>query len=409
MERFRLLYALAWRNLWRNARRTSLVLLAVAFGMWSILSFTALLQGWGASTLTAALKNMTSQGQIHARGYLDDPGAMHRLPPAKGRLAALLNGPAVRQWGPRIAVPAAIQSAYQTMPVSLIGIDPVRERGLSFITTAVHDGRNLANKNARGILLGHKLAQRLHARIGQRIVVMSQGANGALAERGMRVIGLFSATPQVEEREVFISLRQAQALLGMGHDITGIAFDLHDINGLGSFIHRLRLAAPNRDIQSWDTLRPMTKAMTEFSGAFINIWIVIMFVLMAFGIVNTLLMSLHERVRELALFEALGLRPQLVLAQVTLESALVILLGIVSGTALAGVTVLAFHGGLDLGFLARGAEWFGAGRVLFLHLRLSQALRIGGLVWALGVTAGLIPTWRMVRRVPIDVINRSPT
>jgi len=409
MKRFSLLFSLAWRNLWRNPRRTGLVLVAIGVGVWSMLSFNALLKAWSASSLEAALKNMTGQGQIHAPGYLDDPGVSHRLPPLSGNLRALLNDPAVKQWAPRVKVPAAIQSEYETWPVTLIGIDPVRERGLSFIDTAVSKGNSLDEANAPGILLGRQLAKRLHTGIGKRIVLMSQNGSGGLAERGFKVIGLFSAAPQIERSEVFIAIRQAQTMLDMDREISEISFDLHRPNDLPHFIRRLRKAAPDLDIESWETLRPMTKAINQLMNGFVQVWIGVMFVLMAFGIVNTLLMSLHERVRELAMLQALGLRPRLIFAQVTLESALVVFWGVVVGMGLSVGTILVFHNGLNLGFLARGSEWLGAGRVLYPKLVVSQFIGTGVLVWMLGIAAGLLPTWRMVRSVPIEAINRSAT
>ena len=97
-EKTRLLGALAWRNLWRNPRRTGLVLVAVTIGMWSIISFTALLEAWSASSLDSTLKDLTGQGQIHAQGYLDNPDAAHHMAPPSGTLETLLNGPAVAHW-----------------------------------------------------------------------------------------------------------------------------------------------------------------------------------------------------------------------------------------------------------------------------------------------------------------------
>jgi len=406
MEKLHLLFSLAWRNLWRNPRRTALVLVAVGVGVWSMLSFTALMQAWNASTLDASLMDMTGQGQIHARGYLDDPGVDRSLPPTSTKLHALLDGAEVRRWAPRVRVPAAIQSEYQTWPVTL---DPVRERGLSFIAAAVKKGRSLAGADDQGILLGRELSRRLHTAVGKRVVLMSQDASGALAERGFKVIGLFSAAPQAEKTYAFVAIDRARAMLCMGQESSEIAFDLQRMDELSPFVSRLRAAAPDLDVQSWQTLRPMVKAMSGLSDGFIKIWIAVMFVLMAFGIVNTLQMSLHERVRELALLQALGLRPRLIFAQVTLEAALVVGLGVAAGAALSVATVLAFHGGLDLGFLARGAEWFGAGRVLYPRLVPAQFVDIGLLVWVLGIVAGLRPTWRMVRSVPIEAINRDPT
>lgn len=409
METLRLLFALAWRNLWRNSRRTALVLVAVGVGVWSMLSFAALLQAWSASSLTAALLDMTGQGQIHARGYLDDPGVGHRLAAPSPVLRARLDSPGVAAWAPRVRVPAALQSEYGTWPVTLFGIDPARERGLSFIATAVRQGQPLAGADAPGILLGRKLARRMHTGVGKRVVLMGQDVNGALVERGFRVAGLFAAAPQAEDAYVFVGLAPAQAMLGLGDDVSEIAFDLTDRNALPGFLAGLRAAAPAADVRDWATLRPMTRAMDRLSDGFVQIWIVIMFALMAFGIVNTLLMSLHERLRELALFQALGLRPRLVFAQVTLEAALVVLLGVAAGTLAAIATVLAFHGGLDLGFLARGAEWLGAGHVLYPHIAWPQFAGIAVLVWAMGVAAGLWPTWRMVRQVPVDAISRAQT
>jgi ABC-type lipoprotein release transport system permease subunit len=409
MKKSGLFFSLAWRNLWRNPRRTGLVLVAVGVGVWSMLTCTAALQAWSESSLDAALKDMTGQGQIHAREYLDDPGVGHCLAPPSGELLALLNGPAVRQWASRVRVPAAIQSEYETWPVSMIGIDPNHEQGLSFIATAVTEGRALDGIDAPGILLGRKLAKRLRTDIGKRVVVLSQDSSGALAERGFVIVGLFSAAPEAEDGYAFVGMKQAQEMLRMGQAVSEIAFDLRDGEDLPGFITRLRRAAPDLDIKSWETLRPLTKAITQIMDGFIQVWIVILFVLMAFGIVNTIMMSLHERVRELALLQALGLRPGLIFVQVTLESALLVVLGVAAGSALAFATIQSFHNGLDLGFLARGSQWFGAGKVLYPKFNALQFIGTGLLVWVLGIVAGLWPTWRIVRRVPMEAINRSPT
>lgn len=409
MEKTLLLFVLSWRSLWRNTRRTTLVLLAVSLGVWSMLSFTALLQAWNASSLAASLKNMTGQGQLHARGYLDNPNIEYQIAPPSGALLDVLNGNDVRQWAPRVRVPAAIQSAYDTWPVTMYGIDPKREKGLSFIDSAVHEGHRLHAGNSPGVIIGQKLARRLHSGIGKRIVLMSQGKSGELAERGFKVIGLFSASPSVEDRDVFIGVGIAQKMLGIGDNITGITFDLQDMGKLPSFIQKIKNTSPNYVVRSWEELQPMTKAMSKLMNGFIQVWIVIVLMLMVFGIVNTLLMSMHERLREISLLQALGLRPWLVFSQVSLESAILVLVGVLAGILFYMLTILSFRNGLDLGFLARGAEWLGAGRILYPVFHVYQSIEIGIFVWLIGLMTGLWPTWRIVRRVPIDAINRSLT
>ncbi|MEJ2345355.1 MAG: FtsX-like permease family protein [Gammaproteobacteria bacterium] len=407
MATFTLLLELAWRNLWRNWRRTLILLLAVGVGVWSLTSSSALMQAWSASSLNAGLRNMTGQGQIHATGYRDDPSVTHRMPMPSGRLLHLLDDAKVAHWAPRVSVPAVIQSEYETYPVTLTGIVPARERGLSFIADTISRGHYLKGADDSGLLLGRKLAARLHTALGRRVVLMSQGAGGALAERGFRVVGIFSSNPDNETNLVFTGLATSQAMLGLHGTITGVSFNLHDIAGLNGYIGDLRAAAPQLDIQPWSTLLPLVDAITKLSDSFVWIWLAIMFALLAFGIVNTLLMSLFERTRELGLLQALGLKPRLIFLQVLLETVLLVGIGVAVGLLAGGATIYAFHGGLDLGFLAAGAQWLGAGQVLYPRFVAGEFFGTGLLIWVLGVGASLWPAWRTVRKTPIDAINRT--
>lgn len=411
MATFGLLLELAWRNLWRNWRRTLVLLLAVGVGVWSLTSTSALMQAWSTSTLDAGLRNMTGHGQIHAAGYRDDPTVSHRMSMPTGQLLHLLDAPKVAHWAPRVSVPAVIQSEYETYPVTLVGIVPAREQGLSFIADTISQGRYLKGGDDSGLLLGRKLAARLHTGLGRRVVLMSQKADGTLAERGFQVVGIFSSNPDNETGLVFTGLATSQATLGLKGgatgEVTGVSFRLRDMAGLGGFVRDLRAAAPPLDIQPWSVLLPLASALSQLSDSFVWIWLAIMFVLLAFGIVNTLLMSLFERTRELGLLQALGLKPRLIFAQVTLETVLLVGLGVSIGLLAGAGTIYAFHDGLDLGFLAAGAQWLGAGQVMYPRFVPGEFFGTGLLIWVLGVAATLWPAWRTVRKTPIDAINRA--
>jgi ABC-type lipoprotein release transport system permease subunit len=411
MTTFGLMIALSWRNLWRNWRRTLILLLAVGIGVWSLTSFASLMQAWSASSLNAGLRNMTGQGQIHAVGYRDDPGTAHLMPMPAGTLLRLLDGTEVRHWAPRVSVPAVIQSEYETYPVTLTGIVPEREQGLSFISDTISQGRYLKGKDDSGLLLGRKLAARLKIKLGRRVVLMSQSSDGTLAERGFRVVGIFSSNPSNETNLVFTGLTNSQAMLGlhggMKEEITGVSFNLFDMGDLTKFVAALRAAAPSLDIQPWSTLLPLVSAITQLSDSFNWMWLAIMFTLLAFGIVNTLLMSLFERTRELGLLQAFGLKPRLIFLQVMLETVLLVGLGVLAGLIAGAATIFAFHGGLDLGFLAVGAQWLGAGQVLYPRFEAGNFFGTGLLIWVLGVGASMWPAWRAVRKTPMDAINRA--
>jgi ABC-type antimicrobial peptide transport system permease subunit len=132
--------------------------------------------------------------------------------------------------------------------------------------------------------------------------------------------------------------------------------------------------------------------METFSQTYIQIWLMVMLLLMAIGIVNTHLIALFERTREFGLMQALGMRPGWIVAQVMLESAMLIGVGVVAGVVLMGVTLLPFTNGLNLGFLAAGAEMAGGTSVLYPRLDVADAVKFSLIVWALGVATTLWPT-----------------
>ncbi|MDE3114983.1 MAG: ABC transporter permease [Pseudomonadota bacterium] len=405
MAKLRMLLPLAWRNLWRNPRRTIITMLVVTVGLWSILTFAVLLRAWSASSRDAAIRLMTGEGQVHAQGYRDDPTSAHRLPPPDAGLMAVLRSASVTVYAPRVRVSAIVQSEYKTLPVTLAGVVPGNERRLSVLPSQVVGGRYLTGPNDIGVVLGRNLARRLKTRVGKRVVVMAQAADGHLAERAFNVVGLFAGPQTAEDEFVFTGIGTAQGFTGIGRDLSEIAFDVRDDDALPVVLAALKKAAPGDDIQSWMTLQPLSYAVSTFFNQFVLIWLWVIFVLMAFGIVNTQLMAVLERTREFGLLQALGMRPRLVLLEVALESVFLVGLGVVLGVALALATVWAFPKGLDLGFLARGAELAGAGHILYPVIEPSDFVDYSLIVWVLGVMATLWPARRASKVSPVEAMS----
>lgn len=403
----KLLIQLAWRNLWRNPRRTLITLVVVAAGLFSVLTLNSLIEAWAQSSRDQVLDLTTGAGQIHAPGYLDDPTVAHRMAPPDAALAKVLNTSPVTAWSARLRVSAVVQSEYRTLPVTLIATDPARERKLSTIPLMIAAGRYLTGPDDPGIVLGRHLAERLKTEIGRRVILMAQAADGTLAQRSFTVEGLFAGSQSAEDNFAFTGLNPAQTMLGAGDQITEISFAIADQQQLGAAIAAMKSAAPGLDVRSWRQLSPMAAAMDTMMSGFVYIWLWVMFALMAIGIVNTQLMAVHDRVREFGLLEALGMRPRLVLMQVAIESALLVGIGVIAGGIAAALTIAALSGGIDLGFLARGAEYFGAGHVLYPHLAPREAVGIAALIWALGVAVSLWPAYRAAKSNPVEAMSHA--
>ena len=402
-----LLAPLAWRNLWRNPRRTLITLAVVAVGVWSILAFDVMLQAWAASAREESLRLLTGDGQIHAAGYLDDPGVDHAMAAPSGALLQVLDGAKVGAWAPRVRVSAILRSEYRTRAVTLLGVAPAAERKVSDLPGEILAGRYLNADDEIGIVIGQDLADRLKTRLGKRVIVMTQAADGHLAELGLPIVGLFGNTRPVQDEYVFIGLGTARQALGLGDRISEVSFDAAPPTALDAVVGALRQEAPDLDVQSWMTLSPLVYTMDTYSRFYTGVWLMVMVVLMAIGIVNTQLMAVFERLREFGLLQALGMRPGLVLAQVMLESALLIGLGVGLGVAVMLVTLLPMSDGVSLGFLAAGSEMAGGGSVLHPRFDPRDAALFSLIVWLLGIAATLWPARKAAKTNPVEAMGAA--
>ncbi len=402
-----LILTLAWRNLWRHRGRTAAILFALALGVWSMVSLAALSRGSLEQQLTKAILHLTGHIQIHAPGYRDDPVIEHRFNSLTPEIAAALSRPEVTAWAARVRVPAVVASERESAGVTLVGIDPPRERSLSFIANAITEGRYLESAEESGVLLGRKLAERLETGLGRRVVLMSQDIHNDVADRGFRVVGIFDAEPEaVETNFVFIGRATAQQLLRLDDTVSEISLMTANRNRLDEILASLRSASPDLDVQPWTVVEPLLVLTEKIVNVILIIWYVIVFTAMSFGLVNTLLMAVFERTREFGLFQALGMPPRHILGQVLAESLILLGMALVAGNALAWGTVYWLEDGLDLSAFAQGFEMFGISPIIYPALTAGDIAAANVLVFVLGLVASLYPAWRAARHVPVEALTR---
>jgi ABC-type lipoprotein release transport system permease subunit len=403
-----LVATLAWRNLWRHTRRTLMILFAFALGVWSMVVIAAITRGSMEQQLDKSILSLTGHIQLHAPGYRDDPVIEHRFAPPDAGLRAALGERDITAWATRVRVPAVVASERESAGVVLVGIEPERERGLSFIPDAITDGRDLGSPDDPGLLLGRKLAEQLETGLGRRVVLMSQDTRNQVGDRGFRVVGIFDTQPQqTEETYVFIGRAVAQDMLKMGEAISEVAVMTADRDHLEAPLARLRAAAPGLDTEPWSVLEPLLTLTREITDVILLIWYAIVFAAMSFGLVNTLLMAVFERTREFGLFQALGMPPRHILGQVLVESLILLALALVLGNLSAWATIVSLEGGIDLSSVAEGMELVGVAPVIYPAWTLGDTLAANTLVFVLGLAASLYPAWRASRHVPVEAITRA--
>ena len=412
-----LLYTLAWRNVWRNRRRTMLILLAIAFGIWSMVTLAAMMRGMIEQQVQNTINNLTGHIQVHAMGYCDDRSIENSMPPPDPTMLKILRGNNVKAWSTRVRVPAVVASERESAGVTLVGIDPEGpkgpegpegEDGLSFIANSVTEGQYLQSTADQGLLLGRKMAERLETSLGKRVVLMSQDIDNDIADRGFRVKGIFDAKMEATETGyLFIGRKCAQDMLKLGENVSELSLVVHDRQDLDAVLQRLTNAARGLDVQPWTKLEPFLVLAVKMYDASMLIWFVVVFLAMSFGLVNTLLMAVFERTREIGLFQALGMRPKFILAQVLLEALTLLITGLVIGNLLAWATIASLGDGLNLSAFAKGLEWAGMSSVIYPLPAPSDIITANLLVIVLGIIASLYPAWRAARYVPVEAITRT--
>ena len=405
----RAVLTLSWRNLWRNHRRTGIMLAAISVGVWAMIFMTAIMRGMVGDMLEQGIRNLPGHIQIHQQGFLDDPSIVNSLASPSGELLAALNDPDTAAWSGRIKVPAVISSERDTRGVMLLGVDPVSEDAITAIAGQVVEGRFLDTVDDKGVVIGLKLAERLETRLGKRIVLMSQDPDNNIAERGFRIVGLYKAKLEaLEEINVYAARGTLQKLLKIGDRVTEIAVVDKDMQNIDPLFKRIKAATPaGLETRAWYEIDTYLSTMLATMDGFVLVWIIIVFLALSFGLVNTLIMAVFERTREIGLIQALGMRPSMILYQIMLESVLLLVIGLTLGNALAVATILPLESGLDISSVAEGMAMMGASSVLYPTLLLDDMILANVVVIILGTLTSILPAWRAARLNPVEAINST--
>ena len=402
------LLRMGWRNLWRNYRRTLIMLAAITTGVWAMIFMSAIMRGMVDDMVQTAVGNLPGHIQIHHPEYLDDPSIANSMPPPDQALREALAHPDILKWSSRVRVPAVITSEHDTRGVTLVGIDPEAESGLSSVADAVVSGRFLHSAQDRGLIVGRKLLNNLKTRVDRRVVVMSQDPDNQIIDRGFRIVGVFEAElVSTEQAFIFAGRKTVQSLLNMGDRISEVVVLGRSYRDVQALAPLEQAAGAGREVLPWYELDTYLGTMLSTMDGFVWVWIVVIFLALSFGLVNTLAMAVFERAREIGLMQALGMRPFMVLSQVLLETLLLLAIGLITGNLLALLSIALTQEGIDLSMVSEGMQMMGASQVLRPALLPGDVLLADAVVIVLGLLAGLFPAWRAARQRPVTALSRS--
>jgi ABC-type lipoprotein release transport system permease subunit len=405
-------WKIAGRSILRNPRRSVLTIAATGFGLAAFVFLLSFVNGYLAQIVDNSTGYLTGDLQIQHPDFRRDMTAQTVLRRPPELLERIRRNPLVLAAAPRVQVQALVSSPKQSLNVILLGIDPRTELQVTFIDRAVKEGKPLQAGQDREIVLGAKLAEKLGVRVGEKVVLMAQGSDGSLGSGAYRLGGIF-----VTESEAFdasmglITLPAAQALLGLGEDVSTIAIRLREgdrIDAAGSALGRYLAGTPYL-VVPWRALLPEVAQMIGYIQVIVRLIVAIVFTVVAMGVMNTLLMSVMERTREFGIMMALGTPPRAIVRLVVYESLVLAVVGTMVG-AVAGIALVAYLAatGIDLSRYTAGLKTIpGLTGVIFPQLAAAAILLPSSALWLVSMIAGLYPAWRASHLDPVTAIRNG--
>ena len=376
------------------------------------IAIIAFADGWLGQMFETVVGQQVGHGQIHSPDYPRQRLIYETIEDTRGLVDALDALEVTAGVSPRAQGFALLAVGEEAAGAQLVGIDPERERTVTGIAGSIIEGSYLDGTSGQ-IILGMGIAESLRASLGDEVVAVTQAADGSMGNELYEVIGIYrTGSARLDRGGAFVSLNDIQELLVLGGDVHEIAMATHHRDDVDALVSTAREVAAGRDllVRPWTEIDPATAQILSMMDAVI--WIILFFIfsVASLGVLNTMLMSVFERIRELGVLQALGLRPFKVLRLVLWETLFLSLLAAIMGGS---VGVLLAHllevRGLDLSALMGDITYGGMifEPIIFGELRFDRVLVIIAFMFVISFLASIWPAVRAARLDPVAAMRQT--
>lgn len=401
---------LAWRNVWRQRRRTFLIAIGMGVTMALLVLYDGVVAGFEQAIYGNAIQLLGGNIQVHAPGYNEKVGRKPLLPinNPDSVVQAAEAQPQVIAASKRIITGGLVTNREGAFAVSVIGIEPDKESQVSPVADNISKGRYLNADDGDLIVIGQGLATAMDIDVGDRITMVGNSKNEQTRQRTMTVVGIYDVgVPNVEKATIYISLGEAQQLFGLDGQVTEIVVSLKQIGQEPGVMSAINDTTPGYEVTSWETSIPELKETLEMKTGVMGVFGVFMLGIVAIGILNLLMMAVFERTREIGVIGALGLKPRQITLIFLLEGILIGLAGAVIGAVLGtAVNMILGYYGLDYSAFADLTEYTAliSGRI-YTDLVPMKVFQHALTVAIISALAALYPAIQASQREPAEALH----
>ncbi|MCP4633718.1 MAG: ABC transporter permease [candidate division Zixibacteria bacterium] len=402
-----MIWSISWRNVWRNKKRSGIIMCAVAFGLWAGLLTSAVMYGMNEQMVSSAIESRISHIQIHQKGFRDFKEIDLHIPDNESIIEKIRNNDDIEFVTARSVLKGMASSPIAGRGIEIYGINPDEEKHVTTIYKKIIEGEYFGTKYRNQIVIGQELAEKLNVKAGKKIVLTAQSADGDISAGAYRVVGIFkTASSAFDKTTVFGLHKDIDKVFGLGGAIYEISINAKDINKIDELTASMKDDYPALDVASWKQLEPEMGMMTDMTNQFLFIFMVIILIALAFGITNTMLMGVIERVREFGVIIALGMKHGKIFNMILLETIFLSVIGGLVGIIFSILTVkILSNTGIDLTIVSTGLAAFGIDKIIYPVLPIATYPVIGLLTVFTAIISAIYPGVKAVRLNPVTAIR----
>lgn len=403
-----MILAVAWRNIWRSKTRSLVILVAICLGLASGVFYMGFYQGMVDQRINTAIKTEASHIQIHHKEYLNNPDKKFVIADADSVTKVIRSVSGVKATTSRIIMNTMIQSPTTSSGVKVTGIIPEDEKQVTNLYTRLIEGTYFEDGKRNPIVIGKKLADKLKIKLKSKVVITLQDMQGNMTGAAFKVEAIFETSNTVfDENCVFVRNDDISRVMAMDpNSCHEIAVLLDNNEELDLADQTIQSKLPGLDVKTWREIMPDVSLVESSFGLTMMIFIGVILLALLFGIINTMLMAVLERTKELGMLMAIGMNKFRVFMMILLETVMLSLVGGACGILLGWLLNLYFGvKGIDLGTWSTAYKSMGFDTLVYTKLSWSISFEIAVMVIITGIIAAIYPAMKALKLKPAEAVR----
>jgi ABC-type lipoprotein release transport system permease subunit len=400
---------MAWRNIWRNPVRSLVIITSVILGLVAGIFVLGLYDGMLHDRTRTVIDTEVAHLQIHHPKFKEDYEANFTISDIDKLLNEIKSIKEVAYVTSRSIALGMLATGSGSSGIQIIGVEPQREDQVSRLNSKLVQGDGFSPQKKNQALIGRKLADKMKLKLGNKIVITFTDRNNEIVSGAFRIAGIYQTiNARLEERDVYVNQIDMNRLLGLENECHEIAILLKQDELLEPGHTSVQGLAPNTLVETWKDISAETRLMIETTDQYSIIFICIIMLALMFGIINTMLMAILERTREIGMLVALGMNKFRLFALVLWETIILTLAGVPVGYLLSWLIVGYFHQqGIDISsFSGAAMSGFGFSSIIHPDFPWTKLATVFYIVAGTALFASLFPSYKALRLEPVEAMRQ---